>query len=310
MDGELQAMLKFETEQKIFQIGKIQIGGQPGQLPTVLIGTIFYERHKIVKDMEKGIFDKEAAEQLIRTHEELSERTGVPCMIDVVGVTPTAILKYLDFVAEKTEMPILIDSTSAEVKIAGIKHANEVGLADRVVYNSITHHVTQEELDAIRENNIKAAVILTYNPHNVWPKGRIELLKGNGSKKGLLALAEEAGIEKPLVDTAVLDVPTLAAEAVKLVRNEFGLPAGGAPANAVLEWKRVKEISPDAKKVCMANAVTAMQYAGANFLLYGPIRYAPTIFPAVAMADAIIAYSARLKGVSPRTKDHPLFNIF
>jgi len=305
-------LLKFENEQKIFRIGKIEVGGQPGQLPTVLVGSIFYERHRIVKDLEKGVFDKEEAEKLLRMQEELSERTGVSCMVDVIGATPTAILKYLDFVAEKTEMSILVDSTSAEVKMAGIRYANEIGLTDRIIYNSITYHVSQEEIGALKENKIKSAVILTYNPRNLWPKGRIELLKGDGLKKGLLALAEEAGIEKPLVDAMVLDVPSisLAAETVKLVKAEFGFPAGGAPANAVFEWKRVKEISPDARKVCMANAVTAMQYAGADFLLYGSIRNAPTIFPAVAMADALIAYNARFHGIQPKTRNHPLFKIF
>lgn len=304
--------LKFETDQKIFRIGNVQMGGQPGEFPTVLIGALFYERHKIVKDLRRGLFDKKEAEQLIHVQEELSEKTGVQCMVDIIGATPTAIEKYLDFVSEKTETPILIDSTTAEVKIAGIKYAHETGLTERVIYNSITHHVTQEEVNAIKENRIKTAVILAYNPHNVWSKGRVELLKGNSSRKGLLAVAEEAGIEKPLVDTAVLDVPSisLAAEAVELVKEEFGLPAGGAPANAVAEWKRVREISQDARKVCMANAATAMQYAGADFILYGPIRNAPVIFPAVAMVDALIAYIARLKGVPPKTRRHPLFKIF
>ena len=305
-------MLLFEREQRVFRVGGVEVGGQPGELPTVLVGSMFYDRHSIVKDLRKGLFDEDAAEKLLRMQEELSERTGVQCMVDVIGATAEAVVRYLDFVGEKTEMPILVDSTSAEVKIAGIKHASEIGMAERIIYNSITYHVSREEIEALRENRIKAAVILTYNPRNVWPKGRIKLLKGNGSEKGLLALAEEAGIEKPLVDATVLDVPSisLAAETVRLVKEEFGLPAGGAPANAVFEWKRVKEISPDARKVCMANAVTAMQYAGADFLLYGSIRNAPTVFPAVAMADALMAYYARFHGIKPRTKSHPLFKIF
>ena len=49
-------MFKFKTPQKIFQIGKVKIGGQPGQLPTVLIGTIFYEKHKISLPVLEIIF--------------------------------------------------------------------------------------------------------------------------------------------------------------------------------------------------------------------------------------------------------------
>ncbi|RJS86070.1 tetrahydromethanopterin S-methyltransferase subunit H, partial [Candidatus Bathyarchaeota archaeon] len=36
-------MFKFNKKQKIFEIGKVKIGGQPGELPTVLIGSLFHE---------------------------------------------------------------------------------------------------------------------------------------------------------------------------------------------------------------------------------------------------------------------------
>lgn len=153
---------------------------------------------------------------------------------------------------------------------------------------------------------------MAYNPRNVWPVGRIEILKGDYSRKGLLKVAEEAGIEKPLIDTAVLDAPSigLAAQATALVKSEFGLPCGGGPVNAVSEWKRVKELGAYAKSVCTANAVAIMQYAGANFILYGPIDKADVVFPAAAMTDALIAYNARTHGIKIKTKNHPLFKIF
>jgi tetrahydromethanopterin S-methyltransferase subunit H len=135
---------------------------------------------------------------------------------------------------------------------------------------------------------------------------------GTSSQKGLLALGKEAGIERFLVDTAVLDVPSigLAAEGINLVKKEFGLPCGGAPVNAVSEWKKVKTLGRYAKKVCMTSAITTMQFAGANFILYGPIENAEVVFPAVAMVDAIIAYNSRIHGIKMRTRNHPLLKIF
>jgi tetrahydromethanopterin S-methyltransferase subunit H len=35
-------MFKFKAEQKIFDIGGVKFGGQPGEVPTVLIGSMFY----------------------------------------------------------------------------------------------------------------------------------------------------------------------------------------------------------------------------------------------------------------------------
>ena len=55
-------MFKFVNEQKIFEIGGVKIGGDPGKLPTVMIGSIFYHGDKLVKDEKEGIFEKNKAE--------------------------------------------------------------------------------------------------------------------------------------------------------------------------------------------------------------------------------------------------------
>jgi tetrahydromethanopterin S-methyltransferase subunit H len=54
-------MFKFQKEQKAFDIAGTKIGGQPGEYPIVLVGSIFYDRHKIVTDANKGEFDKKQA---------------------------------------------------------------------------------------------------------------------------------------------------------------------------------------------------------------------------------------------------------
>jgi len=51
-------MFKFEREQKVFQIGNVTVGGQPGEYPTVMMGSIFYSKDKLVKDPVKGEFDR------------------------------------------------------------------------------------------------------------------------------------------------------------------------------------------------------------------------------------------------------------
>jgi hypothetical protein len=43
-----------------------------------------------------------------------------------------------------------------------------------------------------------------------------------------------------------------------------------------------------------------MQYAGANFILYGPIERSEVVFPAAAMTDAIIVYNVRIHGIKKR----------
>ena len=48
---------------------------------------------------------------------------------------------------------------------------------------------------------------------------------------------------------------------------------------------------------------------GANFVIAGPIEYADAVFPACAMADAIIASEAQNFGVKI-SPNHPLYKIF
>ena len=58
---------RFNTEQKIYTIGKVKVGGQPGELPTFLIGSIFWLGQKIVQDANKGIFNVVEAEKIVNT---------------------------------------------------------------------------------------------------------------------------------------------------------------------------------------------------------------------------------------------------
>ncbi|RLI28051.1 tetrahydromethanopterin S-methyltransferase subunit H, partial [Candidatus Bathyarchaeota archaeon] len=148
-------MFKFDKDQAIFEIAGVKVGGQPGQLPPVMIGSIFYKGHKVVLDETRGVFDKAKAERLLNKEEEVSEETGLPRIIDVVGHTAEALIRFVDFVADKTDSPFLVDGVTADVRIPVVKHIAEVGLSDRAIYNSIDINYRQEEIEAIREAGLK-----------------------------------------------------------------------------------------------------------------------------------------------------------
>ena len=307
-------MFKFEKEQKVFNIAGVNIGGQPGEYPTALIGSIFYSGHKIVSDHVKGDFNKEQAEALIKKAEEQSAKTGNPNILDVVGETSEALIKYIDFVADTTKCPFLVDGLTSQIRMPAMKHAVEIGLTERAIYNSIDFHVSNEENNFLKDCRVQNAVLMAFNPKKPWADGRVDVLKGESGQKGLLKVAEEAGLQKVLVDTAVLDMPSIAicSQAIRLVKSEFGLPAGCGAANAVTTWKRVKkgEFGPLAYEVCSGGSGILTQTMGANFLLYGPIELSETMFIACAMTDALIAYGARKLGIVTKTRNHPLYKIF
>ena len=115
-------MFKFDKEQVVVDVAGMKCGGQPGEYPTALAGTIFYGGHKIISDEKEGIFDKDAAEGLIKNMEEMEDTTGNPCIIQTFGATPEALVKYLEFVGDLSDAPFLIDSTSGEARAAGAKY--------------------------------------------------------------------------------------------------------------------------------------------------------------------------------------------
>jgi tetrahydromethanopterin S-methyltransferase subunit H len=293
----------FKAKQEIFEIGDIKVGGQPGELPTLLIGNVFYKGMPEVTDHEKGSFDEKSVLEWIRKAEELAERTGVPHFLDVMANHPKAMEKYVMFVSDQSDVPFLIDGATPETRVASLNFIREVGLQDKVVFNALSPRTTKSEFEAIRDSGVKAAILLAENEVDYTPSGRVAVLKGFNEHVGLLETAKNAGIAKMFVDTIVLDVPSIgyAVEAIKLVKDELGYPAGCSPANATYEWKLQQN----------AAAHTIAQLGGANFLIYGPIKQARHIIPSCAMNDAIIAYYAKRQlGIKLLTPEHPLNKIF
>jgi len=300
----------FSKEQKIFKIGKISIGGQPGQTPAVLIGSIFFKSHKILEDERNGIFDKAAAEQLINTQDEWADKTGIHALLDVVGEYPEALIRYIEFVTSITDAPLLMDGVTAAVRIPVCQYLQESGIKERVIYNSIDFYSDAAELAAIKSAGIKQAVLLAYGPRALWPKDKLKLIAGQMETKNLLEKAEDAGVDKILIDTAVLDAPSIgiSARAIYLIKEELGYPAGTAPCNAIYTWSKGKEFQAVKNSIIATSAM--IRTLGADFVLYGSIANAPIIFPAMALVDSCIAYNNRREFKIQLAENHPLTKIF
>jgi tetrahydromethanopterin S-methyltransferase subunit H len=299
-------MWQLTSEQKKFRVGKVTIGGRIGESITVLIGSIFYHKQKSIGFTEKtGEFSRKECERLIKLQEEFSDKTGLPCMLDVVLSSKKWIGQIVDFVASATETPILLDAPSAEIRLAALDYAKEAGIQDRCVYNSLNPESRKSEYDKIKENRLEAAVLLAYNAKDITSKGRVDAIRQ------ILPKAAESGINKMFLDACVLDVPTLgsAFKAIFEFKNEFGYPAGCGAHNAIDTWKGLKsKMGLDAAKPCAATANALTIAAGADFILYGPVEDSAVVFPAVAMVNAAFAQLLIEKGKVP-LPSHPIFRI-
>ncbi len=307
-------MFKFDKKQEVFEFGKFKVGGQPGEYATVCIGTMFYARHKIVSDPDKGVFDKDAAERLWNTQVEMSDVTGNPCFNQIVAETNEAMAKEIDWFVGISDYPFLIDSSAQDVRAFGVKYATEIGVADRAIHNSINASITPEELEALKESDIDSAIVLAFNAMETGTIGKMNVLTkaAGGAAKGMLEYAAECGITRPLIDTAAMPLGSgsgATVRAIIAVKAMLGLPVGGGFHNGASAWDWMKKWKKTHKEAFApvdigSNLVAGI--VGADYYLYGPIENAPLIFPAAAMVDIMKAESAVELGLEVLAEDHPI----
>ncbi len=301
------------AEPLVFQIGECIIGGNRAEYPTAIMLSTFHQGDKSVTDHKTGRFNEKRVRRHLNRATKLSETTGNPLVLDVLAETPEAMVRYLEFLAEAAPTTsFLIDSSSQETKMAGLKLVEETGRAEYAIYDSISLLSTDEELEALRASSIGAAILLAHNPLDLDPKGRLDVLRGTKGKEGLLAKAKRAGITKILVDTVALDLAglSLATAAMPIIKRELGLPVGAGSANSVAIWRRSSQISPAAKRYVAPALCTYLQCAGANFILPGPLSNAPRFFSTIAVTDALLAFASPegpYPPTPPKTRHHPRY---
>ena len=301
-------MIKFNTPQQVYQIGKVKVGGQPGQLPTVLIGSIFWLGQKMVKDANKGIFDAKEAESIINKMDTLSDITGVPFILDIVGTTEEAFSKYVDFVSKHSDAPMMLDAMSPRTRMAAADMAKNMGIQENVLYNSVYKGVRDKELEKLKESGIKTSIVMADNPKDNSLEGKMQVLDE------ALAMAENAGITQPLIDTAIPafapDMGT-AVRAISKIKEKFGHPTGLGTGNVVTTMGWVKaNFEKQFRKGCVTATNTIIQVMGANWLMFGPAELADWVFPAVAIVDTYVSSAMSELDITPLEQTHPIFKVF
>jgi len=294
-------------EQQVIQIGNIKIGGQPGENPIVMIATVFYTKHAALLDEKTGKFDKNILEKELNDFTEIIEETQLQGIIDVVGAYPEALIKECEFIADNVEYPFLVDGLNDSSRIPAMEGLHEIGLLDRAILNSIDENTTDENLEKLKEIGVKNALLLTFGTKYIFPEQKLKFLK-----ETLIPKAQKANIDNYIVDTAVLDLPSISInfETVGLVKKELGLPAGFAPANAIYGWRFVKKYGEVARCGAIASIMTYCATAPSDFVLFGPIKFAKCTVPAISLISGVNSYyqkRVKRRKISEKT---PLKTIF
>ncbi len=300
-------MLDIEKEQKEVQVDSIIFGGQPGKNPIVMIATVFYAKHAALLDEKTGKFDKDILEKELNDYTEIIEETKLQGVIDVVGAYPEALIKECEYIADTVEYPFLVDGLNDSSRIPAMKGLGEIGLLDRAILNSIDENTTEESLEELKDIGVKNAVLLTFGNRYIFPKQKIKFLK-----ETLIPKAQRANIENFIVDTAVLDLPSISInyETTGLIKKELGLPTGFAPANAIYGWNFIKKYGEVARCGAIASIMTYCASAPSDFILFGPIKFAKCVIPAISLISGVNSYYQKRVKRNKISDRSPLQAIF
>jgi tetrahydromethanopterin S-methyltransferase subunit H len=280
-------MLNFDKEQKVVQIGNVKLGGQPGENPIVMVGSVFYAKHNAILNEKTGEMDKDLVEKEVNEFIEIVKECGMQAIVDVVGSYPEALIKECEFIADLIDCPFLVDGLNDDIRIPAIFRLKEMGLLDRAILNSLDEATSEENLNKLKEIGVKNAILLTFGNRYIYAQQKLKFLK-----EKLLPNAQKANIQNILIDTAVLDLPSISIniETTRLIKNDLGLPTGFAPSNAIYGWEFIKHFGENSRCGAISSIMAYCTSSGADFILFGPIKFAKCIIPSLALISGINTY--------------------
>jgi tetrahydromethanopterin S-methyltransferase subunit H len=273
------------------------------------MASLFQKGDKLVESRKKRKFDHDGAAKRIKEMERFSDETGVPGIVAMVANSPDEMKAYVDFFVSVSDRPFAIDIWVQDTRVEATRYICEQGLADRLLYNSITpwDEDIPGQVETIKDLGVKHIVVQAFDMEDKTPTGRPKSLRQ------MMELVGGAGFESILVDTAVMNLPATAFSllANSLVKEEFGLPVGSAPSNGTYMWKASREMWGTKGFVGVDAGIHAICALASDFMLYGPMTGTQRIFPAVAAASALLAtlvYDD--SGELPQEENHPLNLLF
>ncbi|MFC1995725.1 tetrahydromethanopterin S-methyltransferase subunit H [Chloroflexota bacterium] len=301
-------MAKYDLDQRICHIGSIKVGGQPGQNAPLVIGNMFQKGDTLIESRRECKFNRQEATARIHEMERLSAQTNVPGMVAIVANNLNELKTFVDFFISVTDSPFAIDIWVQKTRVAAARYIAELGLQDRVLYNSITpwDEDIEGQVSEIKELGIKHVVIQAFDMEDKGPAGRAKSLQR------MLPLVEEGGFQSILVDTSVMNLPFTAFSLVanRLIKQKFGLPVGCAPANGTYMWRKSAGETGRSQFVAVDSAIEAITAMGSDFIFYGPMTGTSRVFPAVAAATSLSATLAYAEGAPLPSGSHPLNALF
>lgn len=311
------SVFRLSTPQRVCRIADIEVGGQPGERPPLLIANMFQVGDRLFINRRDFSFDRTRARARLRELEELSAATGIPAMVGMVAPKGYDEMRtYTEFFLENSRLPFAVDTWTEKARLETARFIADQGLQDRFLYNSITawDKDIPRQVQALREFGIKHVVVQAFDVGgDKRPGGRIKSLDR------LLPVVEQGGFETILIDTSVMNLPTTGFSllANRLVKERSGWPSGCAPSNGSYMWlKGCKETwGEECGRDVFRGADAALHALSAvlwsDWMVYGPMTGTRRVFGAVAAAMAVLTTLVYEEGAPlPTLESHPLNRLW
>jgi tetrahydromethanopterin S-methyltransferase subunit H len=288
-------------------IGNATIGGPLGSRTGLLVGSIFYDKHSVVTDAFAGEFDQQRARALLDRATDAAQRCGVQIAIDVIAASAEAITRFLPFVGENCPLPMMINASEAEVRIAGLAAADKHGLLDRCIFASLNMDTEDEELVALRKHRPAAVMIMANDGADPTPEGCCQFIEDYYQP-----MLDEIGVTAPIVDLGTMDPPSvgLCMRGITAVRERFGYPAGCAFSNCISQWTGLKEQGREYVNYSLGAALVACRAAGGDFLHYGLIEKTKAVAHIAGSAEVFYGFAAQEVDGHQLPEGHALLKMF
>lgn len=291
----------------VLKIGDATIGGPFGSTTGLVVGSIFYDKHSLVSDPFSGKFDISRAVELVDRVNKLSKRYGVQMAFDVIAATSEAMERFLEFISAHTSLPLIINATETEVRIAGLKAAAKLGILNRSIYASLNEDTVDDELEVLGRHRPAAVMILASDVSNPTPEGTCEMIENYYHP-----MLKEIGVVAPIVDVGTMDPPSIGLNIrqIQAVRERFGYPVGCAFSNCFPQWTSVKNLGREWVNLSLATALAVCRAAGADYLHYGIIEKATIAAHVSGTAEVFYGFAAKELDGYKLPENHPLWNMF
>ncbi len=303
-------MFRFTTPQKVCSIGGFKFGGQPGERPPLLVANMFQRGDKLLSDRKNANFDRATATARIRELEQMVAETGIPALVGLVAPSLKEMKAYTEFYLETTNLPFGIDTWTQQARMQAAQYVAELGVQDKFLYNSVTawDKDIPGQVAQLKDLGIKHVVIQAFDMEDKHATGRVKSLRA------LLAEVERGGFDSIIVDTSVMNLPATSISLVanRLIKEEFGLPCGLAPANASYMWKdALTKFGKEFFRGADAGLHALSTILWSDWIIYGPMSGTQRIFAAVAAATTLLAVLASEEGAPlPSDEQHPFNRLF